>query len=693
MAYFPMFVELEGRPCLIVGGGAVALRKARRLLPYGPCLTVVAQSFVPELEALEGAALYRRAFRPRDVEGQALVVAATGDGALNREIAALCRARRIPVNAVDDKDNCTFLFPALVRRGPLSIGISTGGASPTAAVYVKEKIEAAPPGAPLFGPRCRTTPPGRGCSRRCSTHVWKREGRWSRPNSTRWRRGWKERGRGMHKKGFVYLVGAGCGSADLITVRGLRLLQSCDAVVYDDLIDPALLAQAARAEQHPAGKRCGRHSMPQSEINSLLVRLGQSGKTVVRLKGGDPFVFGRGGEEFLALQAAGVPCEEVPGISSCIAVPAAAGIPVTHRGASRSFHVITGHTAQTGDTLPESLEALAALHGTLVFLMGLNSLEQIAARLTAAGKPPETPAAVVSGGNAPHPATVRGTLADIAEKARAARVQAPAVIVVGAAAALELCALAAPVLPLAGVRVGLVGTPAFTERLARRLEALGAAAVPCMTARVRPLPPQPGWERLADGRSCWVVLTSRNGVGCFFDALAAARIDVRRLHACRFAAIGPATAEALAQRGITADLCPEQATGAELARALCAAAGPGEEILLFRAAESSPEMRGILTAQGFSVREYTLYKTEYAAASPNAEADYLAFASAGGVRAWFSACGAAPKGAVCVCIGPVTARALAQQTGAPFLTAEDISAEGVAECILRAHRHKKAQEE
>ena len=310
----------------------------------------------------------------------------------------------------------------------------------------------------------------------------------------------------MHKKGFVYLVGAGCGSADLITVRGLRLLQSCDAVVYDDLIDPALLAQAAHAEQHPAGKRCGRHSMPQSEINSLLVRLGQSGKTVVRLKGGDPFVFGRGGEEFLALQAAGVPCEEVPGISSCIAVPAAAGIPVTHRGASRSFHVITGHTAQTGDTLPESLEALA-------------------------------------------------------------------------------------------------------------------------------------------------------------------------------------------QRGITADLCPEQATGAELARALCAAAGPGEEILLFRAAESSPEMRGILTAQGFSVREYTLYKTEYAAASPNAEADYLAFASAGGVRAWFSACGAAPKGAVCVCIGPVTARALAQQTGAPFLTAEDISAEGVAECILRAHRHKKAQEE
>lgn len=500
----------------------------------------------------------------------------------------------------------------------------------------------------------------------------------------------------MHSKGFVYLVGAGCGSADLITVRGLRLLQSCDAVVYDDLIDPSLLTQAAHAEQYPAGKRCGKHSMPQNEINDLLVRLGQSGKTVVRLKGGDPFVFGRGGEEFLALQAAGVPCEEVPGISSCIAVPAAAGIPVTHRGASRSFHVITGHTAETGDTLPESLEVLAALRGTLVFLMGLNSLEQIAARLTAAGKPPKTPAAVISGGNSPHPATVRGTLADIAEKVRAAHVQAPAVIVVGESAALELCTPAASEpseLPLSGVRVGLVGTPAFTERLARRLETLGAVAVPCMKARVRPLPPEPGWEALADGRPRWVVLTSRNGVECFFDALCEAHIDVRRLHACRFAAIGPSTAQALAQRGIVADLCPARATGADLARALCDAAAPGEEILLFRAAKSSPEAHELLTAHSFAVREYTLYETQYSVASPNAQVDYLAFASAGGVRAWFSASGAPPEGAVCVCIGPVTARALAQQTDAPFLTAEDISAEGVAECILRAHGQQGAQKE
>ena len=345
MAYFPMFVELEGRPCLIVGGGAVALRKARKLLPYGPCLTVVAQSFVPELEALEGAALCRRAFRPRDVEGQALVVAATGDGALNREIAALCRARRIPVNAVDDKDNCTFLFPALVRRGPLSIGISTGGASPTAAVYVKEKNRSGAarrrrlerdigisgrPARPCSGLGAGRNRPGaavRGAVRRMY-------GKGKAAGAGRIRRAGGadgKRGAGECIKGLCLSGGRGLRQRRPHHGGGLRLLQSCDAVVYDDLIDPALLAQAAHAEQHPAGKRCGRHSMPQSEINSLLVRLGQSGKTVVRLKGGDPFVFGRGGEEFLALQAAGVPCEEVPGISSCIAVPAAAGIP-SHTG-------------------------------------------------------------------------------------------------------------------------------------------------------------------------------------------------------------------------------------------------------------------------------------------------------------------------------------------------------------------------
>ncbi len=239
--------------------------------------------------------------------------------------------------------------------------------------------------------------------------------------------------------GTVYLVGAGCGRADLITVRGLRLLERCDAVVYDDLIDPALLdAAPAQALRLYMGKREGQHSASQEAICARLVELAREGRQVVRLKGGDPFVFGRGGEEALALMAAGVPFEVVPGVTSPIAIPALAGIPVTHRGLSQSLHIVTAHTADTEDGLPAYFDQLAALPGTLVFLMGLSRLERITRRLMAAGKPAETPAAGLSGGNAPHPAAVRGTLEDIAAKARAAGVQAPAVIVVGDVAALEL---------------------------------------------------------------------------------------------------------------------------------------------------------------------------------------------------------------------------------------------------------------
>lgn len=239
--------------------------------------------------------------------------------------------------------------------------------------------------------------------------------------------------------GMVYLVGAGCGQADLITVRGLRLLERCDAVVYDDLIAPDLLEAApAHAQRLYMGKREGRHSAPQEEICARLVELARAGNTVVRLKGGDPFVFGRGGEEALALQAAGVPFEVVPGLTSAVAIPALTGIPVTHRGLSRSVHIVTAHTADTPDGLPEDFGNLARLPGTLVFLMGLSRLETISRRLLAAGRPPDTPAAVLSGGNAPHPAAVRGTLADIAEKTRRADVRPPAVIVVGDVAALEL---------------------------------------------------------------------------------------------------------------------------------------------------------------------------------------------------------------------------------------------------------------
>ena len=239
--------------------------------------------------------------------------------------------------------------------------------------------------------------------------------------------------------GEVWLVGAGCGAADLITVRGLRLIRRCDAIVYDDLIDEALLNEApAHAQRVYMGKRSGRHSAPQAEICAELIRQARLGRMVVRLKGGDPYLFGRGGEEMLALRAAGVTCHEVPGIPSAIGIAAEAGIPVTHRGASRSLHILTGHTSDTADGLPEELDRLAQTDGTLVFLMGLAQLERIAQRLMAAGKPGDTPAAVLSGGNSKNPACVRGTLMTIAQAVRAQQVQPPAIIVIGEVAAMEL---------------------------------------------------------------------------------------------------------------------------------------------------------------------------------------------------------------------------------------------------------------
>lgn len=486
------------------------------------------------------------------------------------------------------------------------------------------------------------------------------------------------------KQGCVYLVGAGCGAADLITVRGLRLLRACDVVVYDDLIAPALLEEVPPvAERHYMGKRLGAHSASQAKICELLIAKAQAGKTVVRLKGGDPFVFGRGGEEMLALMQAGVPCEEVPGISSAIAIPAEAGIPVTHRRLSRSVHIVTAHTADTADGLPGDLDVLARLEGTLVFLMGLRQLSRLAAGLLAAGKAPDTPAAVVSGGNAPHPAAVRGTLADIAEKARGVR--PPAVVVVGPTAALELTA--AMPRPLTGVTVGLTGTAAVTDKLRPALETLGAQVFLAERSRVERLPLSIDLETLCGGTRHWLVFTSANGVRLFFDALTEHGIDLRRLHACRFAVIGAGTAAALQSRGIRADLCPKKFTTAALAQALLDTVPAGEQVWLLRSAHGSPALAEALAEQ-HPVRDVPLYRlsadpqTAAQAERRLEEMDVLVFSSASGVELYFAAHREVPERTACVCIGEVTAAALRRRYAKPILTAGDTSVRGIVDTIL-----------
>ncbi len=489
------------------------------------------------------------------------------------------------------------------------------------------------------------------------------------------------------KTGCVWLIGAGCGSADLITVRGLRLLRQCDVVVYDDLIDSALLAEAPReAKRIYMGKRCGKHSAPQEEISRVLMEEARAGRRVARLKGGDPFVFGRGGEEAQALRAAGIPYEEVPGISSAIAIPAAAGIPVTHRGVSRSFHIITGHTAAGG--LPEGAAHLAALDGTLVFLMGLSHLEQIAGSLLAAGKAPDTPAAVISGGNAAHPAAVRATLGTIAQRAREADVRPPAVIVVGGTAAMDLSGTVEK--PLNRVHVGLTGTDEMAARLRGVLEPLGANTWQVERALVEELPVEEDLAELFRDRR-WLVFTSANGVETFFRCLRRERVDLRCMGRCRFAVIGAATGAALERHGILADLCPSAYTSESLAAALTERVAEGEDVVLLRAREGTPQLPKLLRQQGIPVRDIPIYtvRTDTETAETAKEVletlDYLAFSSAGGVERYFTVHGAVPEGSMCVCIGAGTAAALRVRYQKPFLTASSISAEGIVETI-REHR-------
>ena len=484
--------------------------------------------------------------------------------------------------------------------------------------------------------------------------------------------------------GRVYLVGAGCGSADLITLRGLECLKKCDAVVYDDLIDPALLNFIPdHAQRIYMGKRSGKHSAPQTEISAKLVELASQGKIVVRLKGGDPFVFGRGGEELLALKQAGIPFDTVPGISSSVAIPAGAGIPVTHRGLSRSFHVITGHTADTEDSLPADLPHLAKCGGTLIFLMGLSRLSTIAAKLVEFGRSPDTPAAVISGGNSPNPATVRGTLADISQKAYS--VLPPAVIVVGDVAALDLSSSIPS--PLSGVRIALTGTPSLTDRLSAQLRDLGAAVSTIQPMSVSPLPPSPDLHRLCSADPKWVVLTSPNGAEAFFQHLSALSIDLRKLFACRFAVIGPVTGKALSRRGIFPDLCPADHNSKALAEILTAAAAPGEEIFLLRSLKGTPILAEFPRRAGFRVREIPLYDTvSPLPAATDVPPDYLVFASGAGVDAYFSAQGRLHARTVPVCIGPVTAARLADYTQKEPLIPTETSAEGLVRAILDHHQ-------
>jgi len=482
----------------------------------------------------------------------------------------------------------------------------------------------------------------------------------------------------------VWLVGAGPGDPGLLTRRGAEVLATAEVVVHDRLANPVLLELAPPdALRVSVGKAPGNVEMDQERINAVLVKHGTAGKRVVRLKGGDPFVFGRGGEEAEALMAAGVAFEVVPGITSAIAAPAYGGIPVTHRGLSTHVTIVTGHEDPAKGRTDVEWEALARVGGTLVILMGAAGLAGIAARLIAGGRAPETPVAAVRNGTRADQQTIRATLATIAD----AGVRAPSAIVVGEVAALDLAWFERR--PLFGKRIVVTRAREQASELRVRLEALGAEVLELPAIRVEPI----DFELPALGRYAWLVFTSANGVRAFFErGLDAAGLDARALGGLRLAAIGPGTATALEARGLRPNLVPERFVAESLLEAFPDPGVPGERVLLARAEQARDVLPEGLGVRGYLVDVLPVYRTVRTEPDPSVvaqvragEVEVLTFTSSSTVTNFVDAIGerTGPQPLV-VSIGPVTSATARDQGLRIDAEADPHTIEGLVEAVLQA---------
>jgi uroporphyrinogen III methyltransferase / synthase len=522
--------------------------------------------------------------------------------------------------------------------------------------------------------------------------------------------------------GRVYLVGAGPGDPGLLTARAVELIARADTILYDRLI-PAQALDGARADAELlyVGKEGSGEAVPQEETQALLVARAQEGKLVVRLKGGDPFVFGRGGEEALALREAGIPYEVVPGVTAGVAAAAYAGIPVTHRGVASAVALITGHTqsgaphdgappmaggkqAEEDPGKPETAldwPALAAFPGTLVFYMGIRQLPQIAQSLIAAGRAADEPAAVVERGTLPAQRTVTGTLGTIAREASEAGVKPPSITVVGAVAGLAGDIAWRTPGPLSGRTVAMTRARAQASGLARRLGELGAHVIEAPAIRIVPL----AGEALDPSPYDLICLTSPNGVAGLFERLHVGGRDARALAHARVAAIGPGTAHALREHGIAADVVPERFVAEALVEAL--ADIPVTRALVARASEAREVLPDALRARGAEVDVLALYETvaeplsERALAAARA-ADYITFTSSSTVRFFLEAAGGAgdadsrhegstevaaasdvlSPGTRVISIGPVTSATLREHGIEPHVEAKRHDIDGVLDALV-----------
>lgn len=497
--------------------------------------------------------------------------------------------------------------------------------------------------------------------------------------------------------GKVYLVGAGPGDPGLITVKGKECIEKADVIVYDYLASPTLLRHAnTSAEMIYVGKKGGDHTLSQDGINALLVEKAKAGATVARLKGGDPFIFGRGGEEAEVLIEAGIPFEIVPGVTSAIAAPAYAGIPLTHRKFTSTVAFITGHEDPTKDSTGIDWSALAKGVGTLVFLMGVKNLPNIVGRLVENGRSPDTPVALVRWGTTTKQKTVSGTLANITRRVEEAKLKAPAIIVVGDVVRLREEMMWFENRPLFGRKIVVTRAREQASNLVEQLQSLGAEVLECPTIKiVDPETCAPLDEALSKLDSYhWVVFTSVNGVKYFFGRLFEKGLDARALGGSKIAAIGPVTAKTLMRYGLKTDILPKNYRAESVVEAFANEDVSGKHVLLPRAEEARPVLPVELEKMGAKVDEITVYRTVQDRG--NAESlirdlksgniDMVTFTSSSTVKNFkalipdreFSTL---LSGVEIACIGPITADTAMQLGFQVGVTAEEYTIPGLCEVI------------
>ncbi|NLW45027.1 MAG: uroporphyrinogen-III C-methyltransferase [Syntrophomonadaceae bacterium] len=503
----------------------------------------------------------------------------------------------------------------------------------------------------------------------------------------------------MSNTGKVYLVGAGPGDPGLLTVRALELIRRAQVIIYDRLVGKRIIDQAnTEAEKIYVGKESNRHTLPQEEINRLLAAKAREGKMVVRLKGGDPFLFGRGGEEAQYLRRNGVEVEIVPGVTSAIAAPAYAGIPVTHRDYNSTLTIITGHERQ--DKLVDSVpwKEVAAGKGTLVFLMGMENLPFIVEKLLAGGRSPDTPVALVRWGTLPQQEVLEATLENVVERVRTRGFLPPAVIVVGEVVRLRQELAWFDRRPLFGKTILVTRARAQASRLVTLLEELGASVVELPTIAVKPLPVAnlpaiiPGMEKYS-----WIVFTSVNGVKIFIAHLLEHGFDIRDLKGPRICAIGPATAAEAESWGMRVSAVPEEFRAEAVAEVLLSHAGAGDRILLPRARGAREILPQLLRAQGVMVDELEIYEavTETMLDEENRRlleeglVDVITFTSSSTVKNLVAIIGEEMVGTLrgrvkVACIGPITAQTAREAGFEVDVVAAEYTIDGLVQAIIEA---------